>query len=264
MPFSFIGVAPHSPFLLPTIGLEKINQLTNTKIALEELEQELYLAKITTLIILTAHGEAEDQTILVHGAANLLGDLRLFGDVTTVYNWLGHPALATKLTHHARFDPPLFFTTSQAEVDYGVTVPLSYLSAHSPSLKILVLSVPNQITLEQTKLAANQICETVSHERERIGILSSLDLSHSLSTNAPNGYQSEGEIFDRTIRTALANRCLTDIKELPETTVQKAASCSWTSLQLFSEIIGEHSAPWQELSYEAPFGIGHLTGFFHL
>ena len=103
MALVFAGITPHPPALIPAIGKETgLMQLAKTKTALEQLEQDLYLAKTQVLIVLSPHEGRYDDAFVVNGHTTFKTSFEDFGAAVTSDTLRGSPDLAAKIGHAGR------------------------------------------------------------------------------------------------------------------------------------------------------------------
>jgi len=137
MSLVFAGIVPHPPLLIPSIGKGKEEQLSHTRIALETMEQELYLTKPQVLVIISPHGSLFSDAFSINAHTHICSDYELFGDLATKQEWSGVPDLAAKISHESKQKNIPVRLVSKEKVDHGVSVPLHFLTTHLPEIKVL-------------------------------------------------------------------------------------------------------------------------------
>ena len=93
----FSAIVPHPPILIPSIGKDEIKKIEKTKQALEQLEQDLYLAKPDTILIISPHGSLFTDAFSINAHTHFVSDFEQFGDLTTKLEWTGADSLAAKI-----------------------------------------------------------------------------------------------------------------------------------------------------------------------
>ncbi len=135
----FSAITPHTPLLIPTVGKEHAAKLTATINALKKLESNFYASFPETLIIISPHGTVNEQSFVINFSPKYKSHLGEFGDLTNKIVSHGDNALSYKIKESLETTEPLQLTTAP-ELDYSFFVPLYYLAAHRPDIKILPLS----------------------------------------------------------------------------------------------------------------------------
>jgi len=262
MSLVFAGIVPHSPLLMPSVGKDNTAKLQATVTALEKIEQELYASKPDTIVVISPHGVVLFDSFLLNVAAEYTADLGEFGDFTTSKTYHGDLRLAEALK--ATNDGQLPLTaTSETKLDHGTAIPLFLLTKHLPEAKILPISYC--LLDYSTHYRFGQLLkEQILHTNQRIAVLASGDLSHRSSKDSPSGYWRKAKEFDQRIVEAITQRRHDELLALDPTLVEKANECGLRSIIILLGILAEINYRPMVLSYEAPFGVGHLTAVFEL
>jgi len=259
MSLVFAGITPHPPLLIPTIGKGQEEKLAQTRQALETMEQELYLTKPQIIVIISPHGSLFPDAFSINAHTHICSDYELFGDLATKKEWTGTPDLAAKISHESKTHSIPTRLVSKEKVDHGVSVPLHFLTTHLPDVKILPVGFSG-LDHEQHAAFADILKDEIMKTDKRVALLASADLAHTLSEQAPAGYHPQGEQFDKHVLALLSTKNTKGFSALDTTLVKVAQSCGYMSLLLFLQIMQEMDYEFKQLSYEAPFGVGYLTG----
>ncbi len=262
MSLVFAGITPHTPALLGNAPENARVRLGETRAALERLEQDLYAAKPQVLIIISPHTGLFDNAFTVNANPNFWPHLTEFGDVETDRNWKGTPELAAKIAHHKNHADLPVRLVSEEGLDYGASIPLLTLTAHNPDLKILPVGFSGLSPVEHLEFG-ELIKETVEAEGIRAAIIASGDLSHTLSARAPGKFHPQGKEFDRLVRDLLGSRNTVGLANLDPQLVKNADECGYRSILVLLGALKGIDSQFETLAYEAPFGVGYLTGIFH-
>ncbi|MBI5765815.1 AmmeMemoRadiSam system protein B [Candidatus Falkowbacteria bacterium] len=262
MSLVFAAITPHPPILIPTIGKEELEKITNTKKALETMEQDLYAAKPDILIIISPHGEIQADAFTI----NLCGEFEInfenFGDFSTKINIKGDMVLLTDGKEKLSDKFPLN-VISEAKLDHGVGIPFFYLGQHLKNIGLIPIYfslLDNQTHLEFGK----SLKELIMSSDKRIAVIASGDLSHCLTENAPLPFNPEGKNFDEKLIELLKNRDAQGIVNLDPKLIDNAAECGLRSFIIMLGILNNINYQTEILSYEAPFGVGYLVANFKL
>ncbi len=97
------------------------------------------------------------------------------------------------------------------------------------------------------------------YNNDKIAIIASADLSHRLSKDAPAGYSSKGKKFDKRLINYLQKNQVQEILNLDHNLISEAGECGLKSIVMLLGIMNGIQHKPQMLSYELPFGVGHLT-----
>jgi hypothetical protein len=96
---------------------------------------------------------------------------------------------------------------------------------------------------------------------EKWALVASGDLSHCLSPEAPGGFTPQAAIHDQAAQNALEMSSPAPLFALSTSQVEQAGECGLRSLLVFLGLA--RGEPIHTLSYEAPFGVGYCTAFWH-
>ncbi len=257
MPIVFAAMTPHPPLLLPTIGKEKTAALKKTADALTRLEEELYISKPSVIVIITPHGSLFPDAFAVNGHTDFTSSFAKFGDLTTKKQWTGAPELAAKIAHGAKTVDLQVQVSSQEEIDHGASIPLYFLTQHLPDVKVLPIGYSN-LSPDLHLRFGDLIKDVVVQTDKRIAIIASGDLSHQEGKDG-----SAGILFDEKLRTALEEGEPDRIIAL-EKVAERTNECGFRSLLILLGALGHAKYRFETYAYESPFGVGYLTGNFHI
>jgi aromatic ring-opening dioxygenase LigB subunit len=258
MPLVFSALAPHPPLVFPSIGKEHFSALAKTRQSLERLSQDFHAAQPDTLIILTPHGEGIEGTFVGDVAEKFHGDLKKFGDMLTVFEAPGANALALHLREAALSHGfPMVLQTPE-ELDYGTTIPLSFLWSSTQALPILPIHIP---VLSSDKLFSfGEFLHEIFHDsKHRIALLASADLSHCLTPSSPAGYRPEGKIFDTRLLKDIKQKNFSAIVNMKPELVEQGLSCGYGPIVTLLGALHKRPIKPDLLSYEGPFGVGYAV-----
>lgn len=263
MSLVFAGIVPHPTMLIQTIGKENYLKLDKTRVALEKLEQGLYLAKPQRIIIVTPHEGIYEDAFSVNAYTELHSGFEKFGDMTTKYRWQGTPELAAKIQHKTNKEKIATRLVSNEYIGHGTSIPLIYLTTHIRDVRILPIGY-SELDSATHVAFGNAIKEIIMESDQRIAVIASGDMAHTLTENSPGGFHKDGKWFDNEIMTMLKTSNLDNIVKLDKTRVDNADECLHRSLLIMCGILKNMHCSFEQYAYEAPFGVGYLTGQFHL
>jgi aromatic ring-opening dioxygenase LigB subunit len=148
----------------------------------------------------------------------------------------------------------------QVVLDHASLVPLLFLSRTWGQVPPrLILANPLGLTLREA-FDAGKLLRSMSSP-EKWALVASGDLSHCLSPEAPGGFTPQGAIHDQAAQNALEMSSPAPLFALSTSQVEQAGECGLRSLLVFLGLA--RGEPIHTLSYEAPFGVGYCTAFWH-
>jgi len=257
----FSAIVPHPPLLIPNIGKDEIKKVEKTKQAMFQLEQDLYLSKPDTILIISPHGSLFTDAFSINANTNFISDFEQFGDLNTKVEWGGSDYLAAKIKQEINEKKIPLQLISQEKIDHGSTIPLYYLTQHLPNIKILPIGYSDLDAKTHLKFG-EVLKEVIMQTDKRVAVIASGDLSHGLTTDAPAGFSKVGKEFDEKIIELLETRNTLGIANLEEKFVEEAAECGYRSILILLGILKNMDYTFKNYSYEAPFGVGYLVGNF--
>lgn len=247
---------PHSPVLIPSLGKEHFEKTQNTISAIGEITRNLSSNEVDTLFFITPHGSTLNPryyTLLVGSPEypeELHADFSSFGDFSTPFVSRCSAELIGKiLSINAPFT---INAIADKTLDYGTSVPLSYIRSSLPSAKVVTLGVSgdnNEMDMELGRSLFNIMQES----NEKIGVICSIDLAHS-QENALN----KKNIFDQMILDFLAQGCCEKISSINPMIIEEARSCAFHPLLILSGLLEQINYSYRFINYESPVGVGYL------
>lgn len=263
MPLIFAAITPHPPVLIPSIGKQSIKKIEKTKLALEQLEKDLYITRPEILIIISPHGSCFNDAFTLNVSPDYQTDLRQFGDLSTKIKFRGETHLAALIREGTKKEKFATAMISERNLDHGSSVPLSYLTRHLKDIKIIQIGFCD-FDWKIHAAFGEMIAEKISETNKRVAVIASGDLSHALITDAPAGYNPAGPEFDKKIQELLADNNLSGMLQLDKKFVADAAECGFRSFLILMGILRGAHYIYKSYAYEAPFGVGYLTANFVL
>jgi len=262
MSLVFSAIVPHTPILIPRIGKENIKKLQATKQAYLKLALLLKNSRPDTILIISPHGIISQENFTLNLSPQFFGDFQKFGDFSTKFDWPGEVGLTYRIRERLETKAPIQLV-SIAELDYGSSVPLYMLLENLPKTKIIPLyysGLPNKNHYEFGQLLKKEILIS----KHKIAVLSSGELSHSLTKESPAGYSPQGKKFDKKIIDLILNKKNQAIAELDQNLIDEANECGLKSILILCGILKNIEYKPRLLSYEAPFGVGYMIMNFSL
>lgn len=261
MSLVYAAITPHPPLLIPSIGKDILKKLDKTKIALEKMEEELYLSKPDILIIISSHGAYFHDAFIMNVCPEFHTDLKEFGDLTTKLNFKGEMNLSAAIREKTKEEKIPTTMLSEPTLDHGCAIPLFYLTQHLPDIKLIPISFCG-LDWKSHLDFGHLIKETILNTNKRVAVIASGDLSHALTTNSPAGYHVSGSKFDEKIQELLAHKNVSGMLQLEAEFVKNSSECGFRTFLILMGILQNINYTYHQHSYEAPFGVGYLTANF--
>jgi AmmeMemoRadiSam system protein B len=257
MAIVFSAITPHSPILIPQIGKDNINHLTQTIKAFDKLKKALDKSNAETILLISPHGNIQENVFSINLSPKFFADFEDFGDFATKDTYIGNIGLTHKLREALETKAPLQLISNE-QLDYGVSVPLHLLLDHNKKIKIIPLYYSGLDYKAHFKFGQLMKQELLKR-RESIAIIASGDLSHRLTKTAPGGYNPRAKKFDAKINKFLLAKDLPAILKLDRKLIMEAGECGLKSILILLGMLDKINYKPHLLSYEYPFGIGYLT-----
>jgi AmmeMemoRadiSam system protein B len=261
MSLAFAAIVPHPPLLIPTIGKDAIKKVEKTKLAMEKLEEDLYISRPDILIVISPHGKLFQDAFSINVVPEMETDLREFGDISTKLKFKGEMGLAAKIHKSAQTSGISSTMISEAQIDHGAAVPLFYLTRHLQNYTLLPIGYSGldwKTHMDFGYLLKDQIMNS----NKRVAVIASGDLSHALTTDAPAGFNAAGAEFDQKIQELLSTGSASGILQMDPEFVENAAECGLRSFLILMGALKGINYTYKSYSYEGPFGVGYLVANF--
>ncbi|KPJ85635.1 hypothetical protein AMJ57_02380 [Parcubacteria bacterium SG8_24] len=254
----FSCISAHTPVLMPTIGKEEgLKLVGKTKTALEQLEQELYLAQPETLIVITPHGESLPDAVSINLNSKYTTNFEEFGDLTTKLEWKPDMRFIDQLQRQLKSKYLPYVVTTSESLDYGTSVPLFYLTQHLPNMRLVPI-ITSQLDMKAHFEIGREIKHEAINSDRRIAVIASADLSHRVGENSQAGFSPKGVAFDEKIQELLKENNLVGILDIDDAWIEEAQACGAKVLATAFGIMDEMKYETQVISYERPLGVGYL------
>lgn len=262
MSLVFAGISPHSPILVPTVAGAAPTKLPKTVAALQELEYRLYASRPDILIILTPHGPVAADHFTICLSPSFTGTLKEFGDLTTSLTVRANHELAARVVEGAKHDGVPVHLASDTALDYGVTVPLLFLTTHLQDFTLMPVRT-SLLSRAQHRMFGVTMRQEILLSTARVAVLASGDLAHT-HDHASKRTSPNATAFDRSIRRLLTHDPAAIASMDEKLVADDVGQCLFRPLLILLGILESHRYRTHVLSYEAPFGAGYLTATIDL
>lgn len=251
-------IVPHSPVLLPHVKEKAADKLGKTFAALEEVRLAIAEYKPDTLFIIAPHDETvrSESSYLFHIPNIYRATFEQFGDLATKSEYMPDLILADRLKDKLVQEGMTVTYSSVEKLDYSAGIPLEYL-AKGLGCKILVVH-PAAKSLSALFEDGKQFQKILQESEKRIVCLASGDLAHCLSHDAPLPFNPTGVELEHQIVKWIKSKREKKILELSEENLNEVGACGLPSFALLWGIITPMQHRTKFVSYENPFGVGHI------
>lgn len=252
----FAGLMPHAPILVAGVGRDHHAHVQHTIRAMTTVARHAVATQPDTILLISPHSPRHSgafgiwQTPLLHGSFEQFGAEENRVDLPLDHDF------ADRLAKVASAHGLNTWRITSGALDYGATVPLSYLIAagwKGPTV-VVGLNDAGPGGLDDLGIA---IAETAAALERRLAVIASGDMSHRLTASAPCGFHADGTRFDRTFIDFLRTGTPRDITRLDQSLLDHAAEdvVDATHVALATT---DYATPGRSvLSYEGPFGVGY-------
>lgn len=268
----FAAICPHPPIIIPTIGSPSdFKKTVETRKAMEKIAEIFIKKQPKTVILISPHGPVEYREITINISPTLFGNFEQFNDYETRFSFENDLEIAKLLYQESKSQKIPVRLLGQPILDHGSLVPLYYLTKNLKKVKIIPVaySYPDvKINFDFGKIISD-ICD--NNKEKKIAVIASGDLSHRLTFDAPAGFNPEGAEFDKQLIQSLDNNDTETVLNINKKLIEQAGECGYLSIVTLLGVIEQlnkgrvfKKAKFKSLSYEGPFGVGYLVGYYKL
>ncbi len=252
---------PHPPIVIPEVGRGREREAEQTIRGFEGLRRLTGSNTPDFILLLSPHAPFGGG-ITFSAAETYAGDFSMFGAPVPKYNFGGAMERTRGLAEKLSEEFPVFLEEKQhITLDHGALVPLASLFSGKKAGRVkLVLANPIGLSLEQAYGLGQALAgfeDTASW-----ALVSSGDLSHRVSPDAPAGYSPAGAPFDKKVTEAFKKNTALELLSLSPREIEAAGECGLRSALIFLGLGKERGTVL--LSYEAPFGVGYAVAYASL
>ena len=258
MSLVFSCITAHTPLLMPTIGKEGLAVIEKTKAAMQQLEQELYVAQPETLIVITPHGDALPDAVSINLNTKYVTNFEEFGDLVTKLEWKSEIMLIDRFREDFKEKHLPLVLGSAEYLDYGSAIPLYYLTQHLPNVRVVPL-ITSQLDMKSHYNFGKELKDEIMSSTKRVAVIASADLSHRVAENSPEGLSPKGVAFDEKIVSLISKPHPIEILDIDDAWATEAQACGAKVLATLCGMMDDIRHEPKVLSYEKPFGVGYLV-----
>lgn len=266
MPIRYSAIVPHSPVLLPGIGKDALQKLSQTILSLTTVRDHLKEKSIETIVILAPDDlrKKHTHTLFLHTAQSYEATFEEFGDLATKVTCAGDPLLADFIKRNLTDDMHIKYATSP-KLSYSAGVPLFHLLKGFVA-KVLVITPPDRSLKSLFEIGKN-LQKTLQESPRALAVIASGDLSRISEEQLMSDTSDIIEIIpalDQEFLTALKNDRIKKFFKMPRGHAEYADTCGIPVFALFFGIMDSMNVTQSILSYETPLHVGQLVAEYPL
>ena len=260
---------PHPPIMIPEIGGQELQKMKATVQAVKDASSIIVSHHPDTIVIISPHNYVFPDGAAIFPEPRIYGNLGNYGYPELAMEWPTDMDLAEEIIHQADGLTPLYRIDNKwgekyghaIFLDQGAFVPLYYLRKAGFTGSI-VLMAPRFDSYDAMMVLGKLVVKAAEKAGRRIAIIASGDLSHRLLKGSPNGYSPSGEIFDRTVMTALKRQDAAVLDTMSAALIEEAGMCGLPSVYFLFGAVGNSPQAMPVYSYEGPFGVGYGVALY--
>ncbi|PIR74022.1 MAG: AmmeMemoRadiSam system protein B [Candidatus Magasanikbacteria bacterium CG10_big_fil_rev_8_21_14_0_10_47_10] len=210
---------------------------------------------------MSPHEGRYDDAFVVNAHTSFSTSFEEFGDSVTSLTVPGTPDLAAKISHIGNQGKFPIRLISEAKLSYGTGVAVHYLTTHLPNVHILPIGFSNASPEDHMQFG-RLLKDVIMESGKNIAVISSGDLAHCLTKDAPIEYNERGAMFDNHLIDLLQKKDVAAIAQMDPDIVSQAHECGYRTLLILLGIMENMDFTFQKYSYEYPYGVGYLVGNF--
>lgn len=254
-------VSPHAPILVPQIAGDKLSDIARTVEALTVVADRVAKLKPDTLIFISPHSPVFQDAFIIRTEARFQASFAFFERPEITFDVPNDlDTVETILSVCQSRGAPIYpweDTGGVPGIDWGVTVPYSYLGKGLPIVSISI----SELDYDEHYQLGMALVDALAATDKRIVFIASADLSHKLSTESPYGFAPGGKTFDDHIVALMQKNEWGRLGRINQDLVAEAGECGLRSLITLGGLLSGYKVETEMLSYEGPFGIGYMVAF---
>lgn len=253
----FTALMPHAPILAPGVGSTRQHkEVRHTMDAMVQVARHALAAQPDMVLLVSPHSPRRSGAFGIWRTPVLRGSLDLFGAPDCRVELPLDGAFADQLSEEVTSRGLHLWPINATTLDYGATVPLSYLCAAGWQSPTVVVGLP-QGGAPGLDEFGQAIAATAAKLKRRVALIASGDMSHRIGPGAPLGFNVEGNRFDESLIELLRHGSRQSIRQLDPKLVAIAAEDVVDSMRVALAASSYSAENGSVLSYEGPFGVGY-------
>ena len=258
-------IMPHPPVIIPEIGKDDAEKLSDTANACLKVADEIKDLKPDTIIVVTPHGPVFRDAVAIYDDSDAYGSFENFGAPQVEFNFHINMEITEKIIEKADKENILVARINENtsrqynidhKIDHGALVPLYFVLKKYSEFRLVHITYGMLPKMNLFRFGT-LIQEAVEESNCNAVIIASGDLSHKLSVNGPYGFNQQGPVFDKEIIKLLEDGDTLNIFSLDKKVVNEAAECGLRSIYILLGAMDGLDYKGEKLSYEGPYGVGY-------
>ncbi len=260
-------ILPHPPLLV--VGSEEQKKrLSQTLLAFERVSSEIKNSEAELVVLITPHGPLFVDGLCVYDSSKIDGNFSSFGHKEITGIWDNDTKFIEFLYNKSQEKRIPFVKLDQqivkefdlsSELDHGALVPLKLLDGALNNKKVVVINY-GLLPVDTLYTFGKLVSESINAQQKKTIVIASGDLSHYLSESGPYGYREEGVRFDHEYVQSFSEDRWENLLFVNPSLLEKAGECGKRSMEILLGAFDRQGYITENLSYEAPFGVGYLVG----
>jgi MEMO1 family protein len=247
---------PHAPILIPSVASERAGRVQSTIGAMRETARRAIAAKPDTVVLISPHSPRQQEAFGIWKGERLFGTLRHFGAPDEAVDFPTDASLSDQIAHHAGQRGLRTGAIPGTELDHGAVVPLWFVAEAGWSGQVVVLALSATGDSRVVKFG-EAVAEAAGRAGKRVVFISSGDLSHRLTEDAPCGFDARGAEFDQWLIGSLRHGAHHQLLDISPNLKSAAKEDALDSVLVGLGATGFDATGSEVLSYEGPFGVGY-------
>jgi aromatic ring-opening dioxygenase LigB subunit len=255
----FCGIAPHPPLLVPEVGGDRIERVSESRRALGEFSNRAVATRPDAIVVVSPHSPYDPEVFTTRGSDRLSGDFRQFGVTNVELSFENDNALIAAIRDAAASNGVSFGRLSRDyPLDHGALVPLYYLREAGWDGPVVVIAFTDQSN--EAHLALGRAIRLAAQTtNRRIALVASGDLSHRLIKDGPYEFEPTAHLFDEQIVRAVAQGDPRGVLDVDQHLRMRAGECGYRSIVIALGAVENEIQGHEVLSYEGPYGVGYMV-----
>jgi len=261
---------PHPPIIVPEIGKGEEERIKETVNAIKEVAGIISVEKPEIVVMITPHGPVFRDAVAVGVQERYVGSFKNFGLPEIKMAFKGDKGISYGIMETAAREgiPVIAMDTVTAnkygissDLDHGALVPLFYINKRYQKFKLVHITYGMLSPVDLYRLG-KCIQQVIEQGEEKAIVISSGDLSHRLTREAPAGYSRRGAEFDEKLVSYLKGMDVENIVNMDTGFIKEAGECGYRSILMLLGALDGFEIESRVLSYEGPFGVGYCVAAF--
>jgi len=258
-------VVPHPPLMVPDVGKGEEKGISTTIQSMQKLADKLEQQKPDTVLIISPHGVSYQDTMGILTAKSSIGNMHDWGVPGPDLYFDNDIELVSAIEKEAQETriPLKSIGETEYNLDHGIMAPMHYLYPAVKGIPLVPITF-SWLSLNTHFAFGEAIGKAAAASGKRVALIASGDLSHRLIPGAPAGYDPKGQVFDRQLVDSLSKLDVLAVRTMDKNLIERAGECGLRSIIILLGAMQGLSVTPHILSYEGPFGVGYMVGYFEV